>query len=302
VQDPKSFPEVSSSNSVSSQPASNRNHIPGACRRLLTITMACFWLPLAAAQLPRAKAASVEQAGAAAQGKSTDDRPKTEPSRASASTSLASRFSLAFRTSTLGLGADAGFRVARPLNVRIGFNTFHYARTLTSDSVPYQGALRLRSMQVVMDWFPFSHSFHVGPGLLFYNGNRVTAVAVPPIGQVLTAGAEAYISNPQDPITGMAKSAMKTVAPMIVFGFGNLIPRNRHFAYSVDFGVVFQGAPQSTFTLRGGACDPSGEFCGRVADDSSIQADIQSARSDLDRHVSFMKYYPLMSVEFGYRF
>jgi len=231
------------------------------------------------------------------------DRAKTEmPAARRVNDSLASRFGLAFRASTLGLGADTTFRIARPVNVRVGFNTFHYTRSLSRDGTPYQGSLHLRSVETVVDWFPFRHGFHVSPGLLFFNGNRVTAVATPPVGQVLTAGEQAYISDPQDPITGSAKSATKRIAPVAMLGFGNLVPRNRHFGYSVDLGVVFQGVPKSTFTLAGGACDPTGEFCARAAEDSSIQAEAQSARTDLAHHVSFMKYYPIVSVEFGYRF
>jgi len=233
-----------------------------------------------------------------------DDKPKpdtAEPVQREQK-STGSRFGLAARVSTLSLGADAGFRLARPLNLRVGFNSFDYSRNLSSDGVAYRGTLHLRSVQASLDWFPFSHSLHFGPGLLILNGNRVTALATPPVGRVLRAGAEDYISDPQDPIKGSAKSGIKKVAPMVSFGFGNLVPRKGHFAYSVDFGVVFQGAPRSTFTLLGGACDPTGEFCARVADVASIQSEIQAARADLDRHVSFMKYYPVMSVEFGYRF
>lgn len=234
--------------------------------------------------------------------KPTQDAPaKTDTPRPEGN-SVMSRFGLAFRTSTLGLGADAGIRIARPVNVRVGFSSFHYTRTLTSDGVPYHGALRLHSFQTIVDWFPFSRSFHVSPGVLFFNGNRVTAVATPPVGQILTAGPEAFVSDPQNPIRGNAKSATRKVAPMVLAGFGNLVPHNRHFGYSVDFGVVFQGAPKSTFTLAGGACDPSGEFCARATEDSSIQAEAKSAQNDLDHHVRFLKYYPVMSVEFGYRF
>src|SRR5262249_49667599 len=144
--------------------------------------------------------------------------------------STGSRFGLAARVSTLGLGADAGFRLARPLNLRVGFNSFDYSRNLSSDGVAYRGTLHLRSVQASLDWFPFSHSLHFGPGLLILNGNRVTALATPPVGRVLRAGAEDYISDPQDPIKGSAKSGIKKVAPMVSFGFGNLVPRKGHFA------------------------------------------------------------------------
>jgi hypothetical protein len=260
------------------------------------------WRPPVPHQLDLAADIAVQEKLFTTQAK--DDQAKTEtpgPARHE-SKSLASRFGLAFRASTLGVGGDAAFRIARPVNLRVGFNTFDYSRNSRSDGVQYKGSLRLRSLETIVDWFPFAGSFHVGSGALFFNGNRVTAVGTPPVGQVLTAGAQAYVSDPQNPLTGSAKSATRRIAPMVILGFGNLVPHNRHFAYSVDFGVVFQGAPKSTFTVGGGACDPSGEFCARAAEDSSIQAEAQSAQSNLDHHVSFLKYYPVMSVEFGYRF
>jgi len=215
---------------------------------------------------------------------------------------LASRFGLAFTTATLGLGADVVFRAADPVNVRIGFSTFHYGQNGTQDGVAYHGVLSLQSMRALVDLYPFSHGFHVSPGLLFHNANRVTARAAPPTGQVLSTGDQTYISDPNNPIVGSAKSHVHSVAPMLMVGFGNLAPRKGHFTYSVDAGVVYQGPPQSSFNLAGGACDPSGQFCASIADAIDVQGAVQSARRDLDNGVSFMRYYPLFSVSFGYHF
>ena len=235
--------------------------------------------------------------------KKREARPEAAArSKNSASGPWHSRFSASGKVATLGLGADLGFRVARPLNLRAGFSTFRYGRSLSKDGVAYQGVIHLQSLEILADWFPFRRSFHVSSGVLLHNHNRITALANPPLGQVLTAGQESYISDPQNPIAGKASSGIRPVAPVLMIGFGNLVPRSRHFAYSMDFGVVFQGSPKSQFSLRGGACDPSGAFCANVADDGSILAEAQSARSDLDKSVSFMRYYPVVSLAFGYRF
>ncbi len=228
----------------------------------------------------------------------------TTPARPSSVRPVAegSRFGLAFKTSTLGLGADLGVRIVRSINLRVGFGTFHYTADLRRDDTAYQGSLHLRSVQAVVDWFPFAGSFHVSPGVLFHNGNRITAVARPPVGQVQRAGDVAYISDPQNPITGRALTRVSTAAPMLLVGFGNLVPRTHHFAYSVDLGVVYQGHPKSNFTLQGGACDPTGTFCGNLTDDIDTQAQVRSAQHDLDKSVSFMRFYPVASIEFGYRF
>lgn len=212
------------------------------------------------------------------------------------------RFGVAFSASTLGLGAQLVARVALPVNVRVGFNVFRYDSQRNQDGVSYHGVLHLKSMNVVGDWYPTSGGFHLSAGLLFYNANRVTAIGSPPTGQVLTAGQQAFISDPQNPIVGNASSKVRIVAPMLLVGYGNLLPRSHHFAYSVDFGVVYQGSPKSSFNLAGGACDPMGQFCGGVANDASIQAAVQSARHDLDDGVSFLRYYPVLSIDLGYHF
>src|SRR5260370_3486149 len=106
----------------------------------------------------------------------------TTPARPSSVRPVAegSRFGLAFKTSTLGLGADLGVRIVRSINLRVGFGTFHYTADLRRDDTAYQGSLHFRSVQAVVDCFPFAGSFHVSPGVLFHNCNRLTAFASPP--------------------------------------------------------------------------------------------------------------------------
>lgn len=233
--------------------------------------------------------------GKASGDNSARPRPAAQPP-------IGTRFGVAFSASTLGLGADLVVRVASPVNVRVGFNMFRYDSEQSQDGVSYHGVLHLKSMNVLTDWYPTSGGFHLSAGLLFNNANQVTARGSPPTGKVLTAGQEAFISDPQNPIVGNASSKVQIIAPMLLIGYGNLVPRSHHFAYSLDFGVAYQGSPKSSFNLAGGACDPTGQFCGGVADNSNIQGAAQSAKHDLDQGVSFMRYYPVLSIEVGYHF
>jgi hypothetical protein len=215
---------------------------------------------------------------------------------------LVSRFALAFKTSSLGLGADLGMRIGRPLNLRVGFGLFDYGESLKHQGVPFHGDLELRSLQALVDWFPFAGSFHVSAGIAFNNSNRVTARSMPPPGQVQKVDNIVFISDPRNPITGTAKSTVAIAAPMILVGFGNLVPRNRHFAYSFDVGVVYQGRPTSSFFLMGRVCDPTLTICSDLANDVGTQQEVKSAQRALDKSVSFLRFYPVISVEFGYRF
>jgi hypothetical protein len=213
-----------------------------------------------------------------------------------------SRFALAFKTSSLGLGADLGMRMFRPLNLRVGFGVFNYGESLKHEGVPFHGDLRLRSLQALVDWFPFAGNFHVSSGIAFNNSNRVTARSMPPPGEVQKIDNIIFISDPRNPITGIAKSTVAVAAPMILVGFGNLVSRNRHFAYSFDVGVVYQGRPTSSFVLMGRVCDPTLTICSDLANDVDTQQEVKSARRALDKSVSFLRFYPVISVEFGYRF
>lgn len=229
----------------------------------------------------------------------TEGEPRIVPA---ASKGAGSRFALAFKASTLGLGPEAGVRLTRHFNMRLGFNAFDYRRHLSSDGVAYDSAFRLRSVQALVDWFPFAKSFHMSGGLLAYNGNHVSANATVPSNQIFSAGAESIISNPTNPIIGKATSAVRPVAPMLGIGFGNLVARARHIGFSVDFGVVFQGAPRSSVTFTGSACDVSGMFCADIAGDPGIQSQAVSETHTINKDLFFLRYYPFVSLEVGYRF
>lgn len=139
-----------------------------------------------------------------------------------------SRIGMGIRLSTLGAGAEVGVSLSNKLNVRDGFNIFQYNRGFNHDGVTYKGQLNLRSGEAHLDWYPIGHTFHLSPGLLVYNGNGATATANVPGGSTFTLGGTTYTSDPTNPITGTGKLDFVKAAPTAMFGFGNLVPQNRH--------------------------------------------------------------------------
>lgn len=260
-----------------------RHHL--TCLACVIALTASVPLPLLSAQSPDARTHAHP---------CSSPNPSAKPDR--------SRFALGFRTSTLGLGSDLGLRLACHFNLRAGFNAFNYSRNLSSDGVAYDGAFRLRSVQALSDWFPFHGGFHLSGGLLVYNGNHMTANAVVPNNQVLSIGNENIVSNPSDPITGKATSKVRAVSPLLAVGFGNFVPHARKLGFSIDFGVVFQGQPRSTFSFAGSACDPSGAFCGDIAADQNAQAEALVDTRTINKNLFFLRYYPFVSLELGYHF
>ncbi|PYX99843.1 MAG: hypothetical protein DMG64_18510 [Acidobacteria bacterium] len=210
---------------------------------------------------------------------------------------------IAFKTSLLGFGGDVAVPMTRRSNVRVGFAAFNYGRGFDKDGVSYSGRLNLRSMQALYDIFPFGGGFHLSPGVMMYSGNQLSGSAIVPGGQTVTFGGVDYASDPANPLKGNGKLQFSKAGPMFLFGFGNLARRSeRHFGMTVDIGAVYQGVPRTTLNFTGGACDPTGLGCRDVSSDPTVQSNIQSEQAKINHSASPLRFYPVISVGFGYKF
>jgi hypothetical protein len=215
----------------------------------------------------------------------------------------AGKIGLGVKVSLLGVGVEAAVPVMSHANLRAGFNFFNYDRTLSQDGVTYVGKLNFRSTEAYFDWFPLHGSFHLSPGLLVYNGNKVTANSAVPGNQTFSFNDTNYVSSPNDPLTGNAKLDFKRVAPAFVLGWGNLVPRShKHWSVPVEFGVIYQSTPRLGLNFSGSACDSSGINCQTVTSDPSFQTNLQAEQDKLNHDIAPFKFYPVISIGFGYKF
>jgi hypothetical protein len=211
-------------------------------------------------------------------------------------------FGLGVSAGTLGIGVQAATGVARKSNVRFGFNAFTYNNSFDKDGVRYDGSLKLRSAQVTFDQY-VAGSFHISPGILLYNGNKGSANASVPGGQSFTLGDMRYYSNAANPIAGAGDLILNKVAPMILVGLGNMLPRSqRHFGLNFDIGVVFQGSPKVTLKLAGTACLTPTAGCVNAATDAGVQASVRSEQTKINNDLTPFKYYPVVALTFSYKF
>jgi hypothetical protein len=213
-----------------------------------------------------------------------------------------SKVGVGIKVSTLGAGVEVAVPVFGKLNVRGGFNAISYSQTFHQDGIQYAGNLSWRSGEASVDWFPVRW-VHLSPGLLMYNGNKVTATALVPGGQNFTLNGTQYQSSLSDPINGTGKLGFTKVAPKFTIGFGNLVPRSgHHWSILSEVGVAYQGTPNAALALQGTACDTSGLNCVNAASDPTVQANVTAEQTKINNKLSLFKFYPLISVGFGFSF
>jgi hypothetical protein len=212
-------------------------------------------------------------------------------------------FGLGVSASTLGVGIQAATAVTHSANLRAGFNFFNYTDNFSKDGINYTAKLKLRSAQVTFDQY-IKGGFHISPGVLLYDGNRASANAAVPAGQSFSLGSTTYYSGQSNPVGGAGSLTLNKVAPMILLGFGNMLPRNqKHFGLNFDAGVVFQGSPKVLLNLGGNACLTSTQVaCLNAATDPTVQSSVQSEQTKINGSLNPFKYYPVVALTFSYKF
>jgi hypothetical protein len=89
----------------------------------------------------------------------------------------------------------------------------------------------------------------------------------------------------------------------VTFGWGNLVRENHHFSVPIELGIAFQGSPKSTLGLVGNVCtDQAQTQCFNAATDPTVQSNVAAEQTKLNNSMKPFKFYPIISVGFGYKF
>jgi hypothetical protein len=229
-----------------------------------------------------------------------------------------SRIGIGADISPLGVGIKSAIVLNQNFDARVVGNYFSYPNAkFDIDGFNINGNIHMASAAASLDWYPFGSIFRLSPGVMFYNGNQVSATGGISGGTSFTLGAQTYYaarSNPATgatPLTGTGLLGLHTHTPALTVagGFGSFVPRsNRHWSFPSEFGVVFMGAPTVNVNLSGWACTDAQETqCTNVADpknpiaiqfNENLQTRIQKWRHDLD----VVKVYPIFSYSVVYSF
>ena len=212
-----------------------------------------------------------------------------------------SHIAFGLKASTLGGGAEIATPLGNRFNLRVGGNFVQFQYPFRKDGVDYTPQVKLESGQGMIDYFPGNGNFHVSGGALYFLNGFAGAAHVQP-GATYKLGDTTYLNSVDDPVNGRATlTYAQKIAPMVLIGFGNLIPRTgRRFTVPVEVGVAYLGAPQTKLQLNGTSCTSDG--CFDDATDPGTLSNIKREETEINQDFGYTKFYPVVSLGFAFRF
>jgi hypothetical protein len=192
--------------------------------------------------------------------------------------------------------------MAFKINLRSSVNFFAFDDPFSIDGINYTARLHLKSSETTVDWFPHAMGgFHVSPGFLYFKSSMTAPAFVGP-GQSFVLGTQTFINSVDDPVSGSSSVIYpRTFSPMLLLGYGNIIPRvRRRISVPIEFGVAYTGAPEISVALNGTACTTNG--CANFATNKQAQDNLKQEIHDLNEDLKRYPIFPIVSVGFAYHF
>ena len=206
---------------------------------------------------------------------------------ATAQAAAPSSFSAGLGISTLGIGANVGYKINNSFKVRGVTNYFKYSKTVGAGDLTYKGKLRLFTVGLLGDWHFLQNGFRLTGGLV-YNGNQLN-LNVTPSGSHSYNGVT-YTAQQIGEIKGNIK--FRPIAPYLGLGFDSGHESASGFSFNADAGVLFQGNARGKIK----------SITGLAANDTTA---IENVKNDIVKAInkkSLIKYYPVISLGVSYKF
>lgn len=173
-----------------------------------------------------------------------------------------SRLSFYTAVSPLGVGEHVSTNVSPKLDIRIFENFFPVNHSFTQSQFDISLHIRWENAGLAADYYPFHRAFHISPGLLFYNRNRVNAFLKAQQNAVFTINNTDWYSDNADPVYGTGRLDLGGSGLMITAGYGHITSHSeKHWTFPFQAGVAFIHTPKTSFVLNGEICNSTGAFC-----------------------------------------
>lgn len=199
---------------------------------------------------------------------------------------------IAAEAGTTGAGLRLTVPLSERLHTRIGFGALGISKSRNVDDVEYDAKLKLKTADLLFDFYPMAQgSFRLTAGLA-YNGNEVDVRAEPDSNAQYTFGNNTYAAALAGTVDGNVR--WKRSAPYVGLGWGNAADHRKGWGFTSDFGVLFQGSARTSLTNRD--CQLGPALCAQLA------GDLAEENAELRDKADDFKFFPVLRVGITYRF
>jgi hypothetical protein len=193
---------------------------------------------------------------------------------------------------TTGAGLHLVFAMPMDLNARVGVNALNFSFAKSSSQLDYDFALKLQTIDALIDWFPTKGSgFRLTTGLVS-NGSKIDYNMKVNTGNQYVINGNTYSLSQVGAIHGAV--GFKKVAPYLGLGWSNVPLSGKGWGFTADLGLMFQGSPDST--LVNSSCTASAAVCAQLA------TDLAAEKSNVDDILNSFKAYPVLRMGASYAF
>ncbi len=195
-------------------------------------------------------------------------------------------WAVAGRAGTLGFGAEVHrLLVPRVLVFRGGAQFFRYSADLTDSGINYGARLKLETIPIGLDVYPFRNWFRLTGGMIV-NLNEVTGTAIPAAGTI-TINHVTYSAAQ----IGQLDAAVKfnRAAPFFGLGFGRSFKPGKHWGMRLDLGAMYHGQPRLALSTTQPAF-------------LQLQNDLRQQEQRFNNDAKDYTFYPIIQFGVSYRF
>lgn len=193
---------------------------------------------------------------------------------------------------TTGFGLGVAGKMSESVGGRLGFDTWKRTITQSDSEGNYNADLKLQTVGLLGDWYPFAGAFRATLGLVA-NGNKMTLTATP-TGGSYTFDGKIYSTAYVDSFAGEVK--FNSTAPYLGIGWGNPVAKDKTWGFVSDIGVLFQGSPKVSSTVT---CTQAAITAG---DCDAMKSSVAAGTAKLENEWSSFKYWPVISIGVSYHF
>ncbi|HEY1075586.1 MAG TPA: hypothetical protein VGE51_02775 [Fontimonas sp.] len=223
-----------------------------------------------------------------------------------ASPALADASSAAgLRVGSGGIVVEYAHRLNDYVDLRGGYAFGSFNRDFNEDGIDYDGDIRFKAAQAMIDIKPFAGGFRVSAGL-YSSAPEVTLETVGNNDQYEIGGREYTATGRLD-----GDIDFGSAAPYLGLGWGGTTGGSG-FGLSFDAGVMFAAAPSVALRAQGDACestlipcDPTGPtgFDVNSNDPRAVEFrnQLDNERAEVEEDIEDLRYWPVVSLGLHYR-